>query len=53
MRYMSRPNILLLFMDQQRFDTIRALGNWEPDSLLRILNHGRAKREIPGYTDVR
>ena len=37
---MERPNILLLFTDDQRFDTIRALGNEHRIKVLKELTWG-------------
>ena len=46
----SRPNILILHADQQRFDTIAALGNshMRTPNLDRLVNGGRAY--LNGYS---
>ena len=45
---MSRPNILHIFTDQQRFDTIHALGN----SIIRTPNLDRLCREGTVFTNA-
>ena len=45
---MSRPNILHLFTDQQRFDTIRALGN----GVVQTPNLDRLVREGTAFTSA-
>jgi len=44
----ARPNILFLFTDQQRFDTIRALGN----SVIRTPNLDRLVRGGTSFTNA-
>ncbi|MCR2804787.1 sulfatase-like hydrolase/transferase [Paenibacillus soyae] len=50
----QRPNIVFLFADDQRFDTLRALGNTDIHTphLDNLLEHGTAFRQahIPGGT---